>query len=142
MSIVRIIWNNPTGYQPTFTCSPGCVQGILYFLIMLTISFLLYSFAVMTEYNLSHYKWTVSSEADVLNRNVKNRFCLPMSRLFSCSVNILKLSVPVWVVPMWLTCCAEWLYYYLKKNKQKLDVSSEGPLSRVSSHMNTSRQGS
>jgi hypothetical protein len=29
-------------------------------------------------------------------------------------------------------CCAEWLYYYLK-NKQKLDVSSEGPSSRVSS---------
>jgi hypothetical protein len=29
-------------------------------------------------------------------------------------------------------CCAEWLYYYLKK-KQKLDVSSEDPSSRVSS---------
>jgi hypothetical protein len=27
--------------------------------------------------------------------------------------------------------CAEWLYYYLKI-KQKLDVSSEGPSSRVS----------
>jgi hypothetical protein len=25
----------------------------------------------------------------------------------------------------------EWLYYYLKKNKQKLDVSSEGPSSAV-----------
>ena len=29
-------------------------------------------------------------------------------------------------------CCAEWLYYYLK-NKQKLDISSEGRSSRVSS---------
>ena len=27
-------------------------------------------------------------------------------------------------------CCAEWLYYYIK---QKIDVSSEGPSSRVSS---------
>jgi hypothetical protein len=46
-----------------------------------------------------------------------------------------KLSVPVWVVPMW-KFCAEWLYYYLK-NKQKLDVSSElGPSPRVSSKTN------
>jgi hypothetical protein len=37
---------------------------------MLTISFLLYSFAVLTEYNLSHYKWMVSSEVDILNKNV------------------------------------------------------------------------
>jgi hypothetical protein len=37
---------------------------------MLTISFLFYSFAVLTEYNLSNYKWMVSSEADVLNKNV------------------------------------------------------------------------
>jgi hypothetical protein len=40
------------------------------FSIMLTISFLLYSFEVLTEYNLNNYKWMVSSEADVLNKNV------------------------------------------------------------------------
>jgi hypothetical protein len=34
---------------------------------MLTISFLFYSFAVLTEYNL---EYKVSSEADVLNKNV------------------------------------------------------------------------
>jgi hypothetical protein len=33
-----------------------------------------------------------------------------------------------------ILCCAEWLYYYLK-NKQKVDVSSEGPSSRVSSEL-------
>jgi hypothetical protein len=41
---------------------------------------------------------------------------------------ILKLSVPVWVVPMW-NCCAEWGYITSWKNKQKLYISSEGPSS-------------
>jgi hypothetical protein len=51
---------------------------------MLTISFLLFSFAVLTEYNLSHYKWMVSSEVDVLIKQKcqQNRFCLPIGRLF------------------------------------------------------------
>jgi hypothetical protein len=51
MSIVSIIWNNPTGLQLIVTI----FHGIQYFSIMLTISLLLYSFAVLIEYNLNHY---------------------------------------------------------------------------------------
>ena len=60
---VNIIWNNPTDRTYTHTFS-GCVTtflGMLYSSIMLTISFLLYSFVV-----LNWVQWVVSSEADIL----------------------------------------------------------------------------
>ena len=38
----------------------------------------------------------------------------PLSYIAGYVLSILKLSVPVLVVPM-CKCCAEWLYYYLKK---------------------------
>ena len=63
---------------------------------MLTISFLLYSFAVLTEYNLSHYKWMVSSEVDVLNKNVnKIDFVFPSTDCSSCSAVMVAMKVPL-----------------------------------------------
>jgi hypothetical protein len=35
----------------------------------------------MTEYNLSHHKWTVSSEAGVLNRNVNKYILSPHQQI-------------------------------------------------------------
>jgi hypothetical protein len=58
MSIVSTIGNNPTGLHSCIHLAVSITttfQDILYFLIMLTISFL-YSLAVLTVCNLSLYK--------------------------------------------------------------------------------------
>jgi hypothetical protein len=102
----------PTGYQPTFSCSPGYVQGILYIFDNAHNFFIIY---IVLQLWLS----TIL----VITINVKQKcqqidFVSPSA---DCSVvlwKILKLSAPVWVVPMWLTCCAEWLYYYLKRTSR------------------------
>jgi 1,4-dihydroxy-2-naphthoyl-CoA synthase len=58
---VRLKYNMNMKYNPmSHSDSVTKFQGILYFSIMRTISFLLYS----------HYKWMVSSEAGVLNKIV------------------------------------------------------------------------
>ena len=81
---------------------------------MLTISFLLFSFAVMTEYNLSpslqmngvcHLKQTYKTKMST------NRFCLPISRLFSCAVNI-AFKVPYEIVIKFYMSNDLFKYYY------------------------------
>ena len=63
MSIVNIIWNNPTGL---LIYLPGCVT--------------------ISGKTIFFVQWMVSFETDVLIKMSTNRFCPPISRLFGCSV--------------------------------------------------------
>jgi hypothetical protein len=82
-------------YIHIFTLLCHYILGYTLFSVFLTISFLLYSFAVLTQYNLNHYNgWCHLKLAGYWTKMSTNRFSLPFSRLFGCSTIGVALKVP------------------------------------------------